>query len=57
MTKFQYQKSNKYIDLNTIYEQCSGPGGLQLAEFMAEKMKLTAGKKLLDIGTNRCYPV
>ncbi len=53
MQKFEYRKSGKYTDLDTVYAQCSGPGGLQLAEFMAEKMGIAAGKKLLDIGTNR----
>ncbi|MBN2733260.1 MAG: class I SAM-dependent methyltransferase [Methanomicrobiaceae archaeon] len=53
MTNFQYKKSTKYTDYDTIYEQCSGPGGLQLAEFMAEKMGLLPGKKLLDVGSNR----
>lgn len=51
--KIDYKKSKKYTDLDTIYAQCSGPGGLQLAEFMAEKMGISAGKKLLDVGTNR----
>ena len=55
MSEFQYNKSRKYTDYDTIYEQCSGPGGLQLAEFMAEKMRLVAGKKLLDVGSNRGY--
>lgn len=55
MSKFIYQKSNEYTDYDTIYEQCSGPGGLQLAEFMAEKMYLAPGKKLLDVGCNRGY--
>ena len=55
MPEFQYNKSRKYTDYDTIYEQCSGPGGLQLAEFMAEKMRLVAGKKLLDVGSNRGY--
>ncbi len=53
MTK--YMKSKKYNDYDTIYAQCSGPGGLQLAEFMAEKMRLRAGSKLLDVGCNRGY--
>jgi cyclopropane fatty-acyl-phospholipid synthase-like methyltransferase len=53
MTAFQYTKSSKYTDLDTIYEQCSGPGGLQLAEFMAEKMGLKSGATLLDVGCNR----
>jgi len=50
-----YPKAGKYPDLDTIYTQCSGPGGLKLAEFMAEKMGLAAGKHLLDVGTNRGY--
>lgn len=50
-----YTKANKYSDLETIYAQCSGPGGLKLAEFMAEKMQLQAGKRLLDVGTSRGY--
>jgi cyclopropane fatty-acyl-phospholipid synthase-like methyltransferase len=53
MEKFNYKKSLKYTDLDTVYAQCSGPGGLQLAEFMAEKMGVSEGKKFLDIGTNR----
>ena len=50
-----YQKSSKYTDYRKIYEQCSGPGGLKLAEYMAEKMNLEKGKKLIDIGFNRGY--
>ena len=53
MAGFEYKKSLKYTDYDTIYEQCSGPGGLQLAEFMAEKMGILSGKKLLDVGCNR----
>ena len=55
MSDFAYVKSSKYTDLETIYAQCSGPGGLQLAEFMADKMGLSKGKKLLDVGCNRGY--
>jgi cyclopropane fatty-acyl-phospholipid synthase-like methyltransferase len=55
MSDFQYKKSRKYTDYNEIYAQCSGPGGLELAEFLAEKMGVTKGKLLLDIGTNRGY--
>lgn len=55
MTGFSYKKSNKYTDYDTIYEQCSGPGGLQLAEFMAEKMGISEGGKLLDVGSNRGF--
>ena len=42
MKGFEYKKSSKYTDYDTIYAQCSGPGGLQLAEFMAEKMGIAA---------------
>ena len=55
MSKFQYCKSNKYTNYDEIYSQCSGPGGLQLAEFIAEKMNILPGKKLLDVGANRGY--
>lgn len=55
MDPFTYRKSDKYTDLNLIYSECSGPGGLQLTEFMAEKMQLQAGARLLDIGIERGY--
>jgi cyclopropane fatty-acyl-phospholipid synthase-like methyltransferase len=48
-----YPKSAKYTDLDLIYAQCSGPGGLKLAEFMARKMGLAPGARLLDVGCNR----
>lgn len=51
----KYPKSDKYTDLKTIYQECSGPGGLQLAEYMAEKMNIEQKKKLIDIGFNRGY--
>lgn len=53
MTHIHYTKSARYTDLDTIYAQCSGPGGLRLADFMAQKMDLTPGARLLDIGCNR----
>jgi len=52
---FLYKKSTKYQDFYKIYEQCSGPGGLKLAEFLAEKMGLKSSRLLLDIGANRGY--
>jgi cyclopropane fatty-acyl-phospholipid synthase-like methyltransferase len=55
MAAFQYRTSNKYTDYDTIYANTSGPGCLELAEFMARKMGLAAGKKLLDVGANRGY--
>ena len=55
MPEFQYPKSNQYTDYDSIYAQCSGPGGLQLAEFMAEKMGIKSGGKLLDVGCNRGF--
>ena len=50
-----YPKSDKYFDLDTIYTGCSGPSSLQLAEFMAEKMGVRPGARLLDIGIARGY--
>jgi cyclopropane fatty-acyl-phospholipid synthase-like methyltransferase len=51
-----YPKSDKYSnDLSIIYAECSGPGGLQLTEFMAEKMGLRQNARLLDIGIERGY--
>ena len=35
-----YPKAAQYPDLDTIYAECSGPGGLQLTEFLADKMGL-----------------
>ena len=48
-----YPKAEKYTDLGNIYAQCSGPGGLKLAEFIADKLGLIPSLRLLDIGTNR----
>ena len=53
MSSPDYPKSAKYSDLDLIYRNCSGPGGLKLAEFMAGKMGLAPGKRLLDVGCNR----
>ncbi len=50
-----YPKARPYTDLATIYAQCSGPGGLQLAEFLADKLDLQDGTVLLDVGFNRGY--
>ena len=50
-----YKKASKYNDYNKIYDNCSGPGGLELAEFMAEKMAIKENKRLLDIGFYRGY--
>ena len=52
----RYPKSDKYSNnLGIIYAECSGPGGLQLTEFMAEKMSLRPNARLLDIGIERGY--
>ena len=48
-----YPKASRYTDLAAIYAQCSGPGGLKLAEFLADKTKLGPDRLLLDVGTNR----
>ena len=50
-----FPKSDTYPDLETIYTECSGPGGLQLAEFIADKMGVTPGTRLLDIGFEHGY--
>lgn len=55
MPNFTYSKSSYYTDLATIYAECSGPGGLRLTEFMAEKMGLRPGSRLLDIGIEHGY--
>ena len=48
---YDYVKSAKYDDLPFIYSQCAGPGGLKATEYIADKMKLRKGGRLLDIGT------
>jgi cyclopropane fatty-acyl-phospholipid synthase-like methyltransferase len=48
-----YPKAEKYQDLGDIYTQTSGPGGLKLVEFIADKLELKPGMRVLDIGTNR----
>jgi hypothetical protein len=48
----RYEKAQKYADLATIYAACSG---LELAEFLAEKLQLQPGHWLLDIGIERGY--
>ena len=50
-----YPKAEKYSDLDAIYAQCSGPGGLRLAEFIADKLDLRPDMRLLDIGIYRGY--
>ena len=50
-----YPKASKYDDLDEIYAQCSGPGGLQLAEFLADRLHLDHRMRVLDIGCNRGY--
>ena len=44
------------ISLDIIYKECSGPGGLELVDFMAGKMKIKHGTKLFDAGANRGFP-
>jgi cyclopropane fatty-acyl-phospholipid synthase-like methyltransferase len=53
--KMEYPKASKYPNLDEVYSQCSGPGGLKLAEFIADKLNLTPGAMLLDIGMNWGY--
>jgi cyclopropane fatty-acyl-phospholipid synthase-like methyltransferase len=53
--QFEYVRSSKYMDMDRVYTECSGPGGLQLTEFMAEKMQLRRAARLLDIGIEHGY--
>lgn len=58
MTRIDYSKSTKYTDLDAIYMECSGPGGLRLSDFMAQKMGMEPKARLpqarlLDVGCNR----
>ena len=50
-----FPKSARYTDLDTIYTECSGPGGLQLTEFMADRMGIFPGARILDAGIERGY--
>lgn len=51
----KYPLAAKYKDLNKIYTECSGPGGLELAEFIVKKMGIKSGDKILDVGTAHGY--
>lgn len=53
MTQIDYSKSARYTDLDAVYAQCSGPGGLRLSDFLAQKMGLKPGSRVLDVGCNR----
>ena len=48
-----YMKSAKYPDLSHIYTQCAGPGALKATEYIADKMNIRPGSRILDIGM--CY--
>ncbi len=50
MERQTYPLSSKYPELDAVYAECSGPGGLKLAEFMASRMDLRPGCRLLDVG-------
>lgn len=50
-----FPKAARYPDLAAIYRECSGPGGLELAEFLAEAINLQPNQVLLDVGFNRGY--
>lgn len=51
----RYPLAAKYTDMHKIYQECSGPGGLELAEFMARKMTIKPGMKILDVGPAHGY--
>ena len=46
-------RAEKYTDLDEIYSQCSGPGALRTAEFVADKIGLCPGMRVLDVGIYR----
>lgn len=46
-------KADKYPDLEHIYSQCSGPGALRMAEFLADKVGLNESMRVLDVGIFR----
>ncbi|HIJ64602.1 MAG TPA: class I SAM-dependent methyltransferase [Candidatus Hydrogenedentes bacterium] len=49
-----YAKASKY-DPDVVYAHCSGPGGLKVAEFIADRLNLDPGLRLLDVGTFHGY--
>jgi len=49
----RYAKASQYPDLAAIYSECSGPGGLKLAEFIADQLSFGSNSRLIDIGMNR----
>ncbi len=55
MNSNDYPRASKYPDLDAVYAQCSGPGALKLAEFLAQRLDLSPGQRLLDVGCNRGY--
>ena len=50
-----YVKSKKYATHENSSTDFAGPGGLKLAEFLAEKMSLVDGRKMIDVGFHRGY--
>lgn len=50
-----YARAAKYPDLEAVYSECSGPGGLKLAEFIADRLDLKPDARLLDVGTNHGF--
>lgn len=52
LTLEQFPRSAKY-DIKWIYENEMGPSSLWLAEFLSEKVKLTKGMKVLDLGCGK----
>ncbi len=52
LANVDYEKSVKYTDFETIYTECSGLGGLKLAEFIGSKLALKPRDRLLDIGVH-----
>ena len=51
----KYPKSENYVEYFADTYNIGGPGGLQVAEFLADKMSLKPGKKLIDIGFSQGF--
>ena len=51
----EYSKATRYPDLAKAYDECSGPGALKLAEFIADKLAIDSGDLVLDIGAHKAY--
>jgi cyclopropane fatty-acyl-phospholipid synthase-like methyltransferase len=54
-TELKYPFASNYTNYYEIYAESGGPGGLEFTEFIAEKLNISPGMRLLDINTYRGY--